>query len=214
MRFFDHNATTPLFPEAKAAWMEANEAHWFNPSSPYRAGAAAHAQLENARERLASLLSLAPTRIIFNSGATEGNNTVFATWAARLGKDSTVAVGMTEHPSVLEAAGRYFEGRIEWQEPSREGVTHPNASLAEDVSAISIMAANNETGVLNPWQDWIEFCRARGIPMHCDASQWIGKMPLDLLSGCDYVTGCAHKFGGPKGVGFLIVPEGEVLGFA
>lgn len=214
MRFFDHNATTPLLPEAKAAWLEASEQHWLNPSSPYRAGAAAHARLEDARERLAAMLDVAPGRIVFNSGATEGNNAVFATWAPPSEAIGKVAVAATEHPSVLEAAKRYFKGRIEWLEPSPDGVIRPEGAVMNGVSVVSVMAANNETGVLNPWQDWTGLCRERGLPMHCDASQWIGKMSLDGLGACDYVTACAHKFGGPKGVGFLVVPEGGALGLA
>jgi len=216
MRFFDHNATTPLLPEAKAAWVEAIDAHWLNPSSPYRGGAAVHARLEEARERLGAMLDVDPQRIVFNSGATEGNNAVFATWAERFGREGRLGVGATEHPSVLEAAKRYFDGRVNWLKPAfgDGGVIEPDATDWRGVDAISIMAANNETGILNPWLDWAEACRGRGILIHCDASQWIGKMPLNGLGACDYVTACAHKFGGPKGVGFLLMPEGAGLGLA
>lgn len=216
MRFFDHNATTPLLPEARAAWLEANHAHWLNPSSPYRAAAAVHARLEAAREHLGEMLGVDPRRVVFNSGATEGNNAVMATWAQSLGATDRIGVGATEHPSVLAAAKRYFEGRVDWLTPAPEhpGVLRPAAIDWSGVAAISIMAANNETGILHPWQDWAEACRERGIPMHCDASQWIGKMPLPGLGRCDYVTACAHKFGGPKGVGFLLMPEGAGAGLA
>lgn len=214
MVYFDHNATTPLLPEAKAAWLETNGAHWLNPSSPYRAGAAVHARLEEARERLAGLLHVDPRRIVFNSGATEGNNAILATWAGSLSTSDRVGVGATEHPSVLEAAKRYFDGRVDWLEPEPGGVIRADAVDLSDLSALSIMAANNETGILNPWQDWAETCRRHGVAMHCDASQWIGKMPLDGLGACDYVTACAHKFGGPKGVGFLLMPEGLSAGLA
>lgn len=214
MVFFDHNATTPLLPEAKAAWLEANDAHWLNPSSPYRAGAAVHARLEEARERLAGLLHVDPRRIVFNSGATEGNNAVFATWAAMFGPVGRVGVGATEHPSVLEATKRYFDERIDWLQPAPGGVIRSDAVDVSNLSALSIMAANNETGILNPWQDWAKACRSHGVAMHCDASQWIGKMPFDGLGACDYVTACAHKFGGPKGVGFLLMPESLGAGLA
>lgn len=208
MHFFDHNATTPLVAEARTAWLEANQAHWLNPSSPYRAGAAVHARLEAARARLAEMLGVDPRRIVFNSGATEGNNAVMATWARSLPADARIGVGVSEHPSVLEAAQRYFSGRLAWLKPAAAsgGVISPEAADWTGLAAISVMAANNETGILNPWQDWAEACRGRGIPLHCDASQWIGKMPLDGLGACDYVVGCAHKFGGPKGVGFLLLP--------
>ncbi|WP_158279737.1 cysteine desulfurase family protein [Coraliomargarita sinensis] len=213
MRFFDYNATTPLLPEARAAWLEANDACWLNPSSPYRAGAAAHARLEEARDRLAALLDVDSRRIVFNSGATEGNNAVLAGWSRTFGEKARVGVGATEHPSVLEAAKHHFDQRIDWLEPEPGGVIQPETLEGKAVSAVSIMAANNETGVLNPWQEWAKVCRGRGITMHCDASQWIGKMPLEGLGACDFVTACAHKFGGPKGAGFLLVPEGCVSGF-
>lgn len=212
MLYFDYNATTPLLPRAKAAWLEATEQHWLNPSSPYRAAAAAHVRLEEARKRLAAMFDVDPRRVVFNSGATEGNNAVFAGFARTLGANARVAVGATEHPSGIEAARFYFQGRIDWLKPDVCGVIELDPSRLEKNAAVSLMAANNETGVLHPWQDWAAACRERGLPMHCDASQWIGKMPLEGLAACDYVTGCAHKFGGPKGVGFLFVPEGFAAG--
>lgn len=212
MRFFDHNATTPLRPEAKTAWLEAGEFHWLNPSSPYRAGAVVHAQLEGARTRLAELLNVDAGRIVFNSGATEGNNAVFATWARNFPPATRIAVGATEHPSVVEAAKYYFNDDIDWLKPAGDGVVCPEGVNLTDVSGVSLMAANNETGILNPWQDWVQVCHERGILMHCDASQWIGKMPLTGLGDCDYVTACAHKFGGPKGVGFILMPESAGCG--
>ena len=208
MRFFDHNATTSQLPEATAAWLEAGELYWLNPSSPYRAGAAAHAQINGARARLAALLDVEPGRIVFNSGATEGNNAVFAAWARDFCTGARIAVAATEHPSVIESAAHYFEGGIDWLKPSGDGVVCPEGVNLSDVSAVSVMAANNETGILNPWQDWAKVCHKRGILMHCDASQWIGKMPLAGIGACDYVTACAHKFGGPKGIGFSLMPEG------
>lgn len=214
MRFFDYNATTPLLPEAKQAWLEANESHWFNPSSPYRAAAAVHARLEEARERLASILDLDPQRIVFNSGATEGNNAVFASWATTLGAEAGISVGATEHPSVLESAKACFGQRIDWLRPGQDGAVMPGELDWSRTSAVSVMAANNETGILNPWREWSELCRGEGVPFHCDASQWVGKMPLEGLGDCDYVTACAHKFGGPKGVGFLVVPSGFPGGMA
>lgn len=212
MRFFDHNATTPLLPVARDAWLQASESAWLNPSSPYRSGAAVHARLEEARESLADLFSIEPQRIVFNSGATEGNNAVFAHWAKNLVSGARVGVSPTEHPSVIEAAKEYFEGRIVWLPLNECGAVDVAAVNFEELSAVSVMAANNETGLLNSWAEIAEACAKAGIPFHCDASQWIGKMALEGFGICDFMTGCAHKFGGPKGVGFLIAPEAMTSG--
>ncbi|MGC6455526.1 MAG: cysteine desulfurase family protein [Coraliomargaritaceae bacterium] len=205
--YFDHNATTPLCPEAKAAWLHAQENLWLNPSSPYRRSAQVHAHLESARERLAELFEVVPARIVFNSGATEGNNAVFAHWASTLPKNGHVGVGSTEHPSVLEAAEYYLGDRVHWLAVDGSGAVDIARIDFDSLAAISVMAANNETGVLNPWQEVALAAKRAGVAYHCDASQWIGKLSMKGLSNCDFVTGCAHKFGGPQGVGFLLIPE-------
>ncbi|CAA6690415.1 MULTISPECIES: cysteine desulfurase family protein [unclassified Lentimonas] len=209
--FFDYNATSPLRPEARAAWLAATDDLWLNPSSPYRAAARVHAHLNAARARVAELFEVAPERVVFNSGATEGNNAVFAHWAATLPADARVAVSPTEHPSVVEAAKQTFGERVDWLMLDVHGAVDL-AALQEllnqgKVMALSVMAANNETGILNDWQRIAEECRAQGVQTHCDASQWIGKLPLSGLGAGDFVTGCAHKFGGPRGVGLVLLPE-------
>jgi cysteine desulfurase len=216
--YFDHNATTPLCEEARQAWLDASDRHWVNPSSPYRKAAQVHVRLYAARERLADLLDVDVARVVFNSGATEGNNSVFAHWSRSLRLGGKVAVSPTEHPSVIEAAKSFFEDRIEWLELNGSGEVDLDlfGTLLEkgDLAAVSVMAANNETGVINPWAQIAGLCRKAGVEYHCDASQWIGKMPLVGLSECDYLTGCAHKFGGPRGVGFVILPVGGVRAFS
>ena len=211
-KYFDYNATTPLRPEARAAWLSAVDEYWFNPSSPYRAAARVHARMQSARESMAALLGTSSKRIIFNSGATEGNNAIFAHWAEALPTEARIGVSPTEHPSVLEAARHYVGGRIEWLKLDASGAVDPGALrelLEKDkqVRAVSVMAANNETGILNDWPLIAEICRSKEVHYHCDASQWIGKLPSDGLDQCDFVTGCAHKFGGPRGIGFSILPE-------
>lgn len=211
-KYFDYNATTPLRPEARAAWLSAVDEYWFNPSSPYRAAARVHARMQSARESMAALLGTSSERIIFNSGATEGNNAIFAHWAEALPTEARIGVSPTEHPSVLEAARHYVGGRIEWLKLDASGAVDPGALrelLEKDkqVRAVSVMAANNETGILNDWPLIAEICRSKEVHYHCDASQWIGKLPSDGLDQCDFVTGCAHKFGGPRGIGFSILPE-------
>ena len=96
-KYFDYNATTPLRTEAKEALLKALDSHWLNPSSPYRAAASVHAHLQAAREKIADLFGVHPERVVFNSGATEGNNAVFANWRTTLPKDALVAISPTEN---------------------------------------------------------------------------------------------------------------------
>ena len=216
-RFFDYNATTPLWPEAKAEWSAAVDACWLNPSSPYRQAAAVKVRLEAARESLAELFKVSPSRIVFNSGGTEGNHSVFAYWGATLRPDSQVAVSRVEHPSVIEAARSFFPERVSWLQVGRSGRVDidelQQRISAGQLAAVSVMAANNETGICQPWKEIASHCADAGLPYHCDASQWIGKMDLSELGACSYVTGCAHKFGGPRGVGFLILPQSGAESF-
>ncbi|MFW5874036.1 MAG: cysteine desulfurase family protein [Verrucomicrobiota bacterium] len=208
--YFDYNATTPLWPEAKAAWIETVDRLWLNPSSPYRAAARVKAHLESAREAMSALFAVAPERLAFNSGATEGNNAVFAHWARVLPADARIGVGPSEHPSVIEAAKCSFGDRIVWLRLDAAGAVDADAVDYEGLAAVSVMAANNETGVLNPWGRIARDCRKTGVRYHCDASQWVGKMPPEGLAECGVVTACAHKFGGPRGVGFWILPDAGV----
>ena len=214
LRYFDHNATTPLCEAAKAAWISASEAHWYNPSSPYRSAAAVKVRYEAARESLARHFGVSPERVIFTSGATESNNAVIRHWARSLSSDACVGINPTEHPSVIEAAKALFGSRVVWLPLSKSGLVDMDTLFgridSSTLAAVSVMAANNETGVIQPWQAIADLCAEAQIPYHCDAAQWVGKLPVQGLSACTYVTACAHKFGGPKGVGFMLLPEGAV----
>jgi cysteine desulfurase len=209
--YFDYNATTPLLPVARQAWLDATEQFIGNPSSPHRIGARAERALDAARERLAAFLGCSPLEIVWTSGATESNNTVLHHLAQALGKRAEIWISATEHPCVLSGARHYFPDRHRFIPVERSGVvdlewlkTHLRASRP---GAVVVMAANNETGVLQPWRDALALCREQEVPLLCDAAQWIGKEPAQGLGECDYLTGCAHKFGGPKGVGFLKAPR-------
>ncbi|MGA2052584.1 MAG: aminotransferase class V-fold PLP-dependent enzyme [Opitutales bacterium] len=212
MPYFDYNATTPMHPAALEAWRETAEQAWHNPSSPYRAAARAHALLEDARERLAALLGGEAEDYVFTAGATEANNAVFA-HLARKAPLARVLVSAIEHPSAREAALASFLQRAELLPAGMDGVVDLEpvklAVQSGGVALVSLMAANNETGVLQPWAEALEWCRKAGVPFHCDATQAFGKLPPENLAACDYVTGSAHKFGGPKGVGFLKIPRGD-----
>lgn len=207
--YFDANATTPPDPIAVEAWREAEREYWQNPSSPYRLAARAHHMLEDARKRLARILDCDPRCIVFTSGATEANNAVVRHYANR--RQGVIALSAIEHPSVREPARAYFGDNCLTLPANDCGVV-PTQTLdrlrpGQPCALVSVMAANNETGVLQPWQAWLDACRARKIPLHVDAAQWFGRNPATGLGQVDLVTGCAHKFGGPRGVGFLKLPS-------
>jgi len=207
MTYFDYNATTPLHPAALEAWTKANRDHWYNASSLYREAASTAQLLDAARERLAELLGCEAQRIVFTSGATEANNALFASIRCK------VAISNIEHPSVREAAMRWTKGNLTELQVDDQGRIE---ALPQNLDAglVSIMAANNESGVLQPWETLAAECKQRDRVFHTDASQWIGKLDASQLGQCDYLTGSAHKFGGPKGVGFLVLrDEDEALNF-
>ena len=197
--YFDHNATTPLSPAARQAYLEASGRYWHNPSGLYREAAAARRALEDAREKLAAMLSVEPKRVVFTSGATEGCNAIFRHFTGR-----RVAISAIEHPCVSEAAEANC--RVTCLPCNRGGVTNLSA-IPDGIELLSVMAANNECGVLQAWRDALTYCQNNSIAFHCDASQWIGKLPPGELGRCDFLTATAHKFGEPKGIGFTLVPE-------
>jgi cysteine desulfurase len=209
--YFDHNATTPLSPCAREAWLRAAGESWQNPSSPYRDAARVRVRIEDAREEFARLLGCRTEQVVFNSGATEGANAVFAHWAGALPPGRKIAVNPTEHPCVIEAARHFLgPGRLVWLEVDPDGVVRLPALEAllagGTVAAVSVMATNNETGVLQPWREVAALCRSQRVAYHCDASQWLGKLPASELGQAGWLTASAHKFGGPKGTGFLVWP--------
>ncbi|SVD21359.1 uncharacterized protein METZ01_LOCUS374213, partial [marine metagenome] len=122
MLYFDHNATTPLCPAARDAWIEANEQYVGNPSSPHRLGARADKAMADAREQLAGFLGCSPLDIVWTSGATESNNLVLHHYAQALGSDGEVWVSAIEHPCVLEAARRYFGDRAKMLPVTPDGI--------------------------------------------------------------------------------------------
>ena len=208
--YFDYNATTPLLPEARQAWLEATEKFIGNPSSPHRIGARADAALGEARHKLAAILGCDALDIVWTSCATESNNMVLHHFAQTLDGKGEVWVSAIEHPCVLENAGHYFPRRHRLIPVTHSGVLDLDWLKTEIArrrpAMIGVMAANNETGVLQPWREVLSFCCEWDVPFFCDAAQWIGKLPAKGLGDCDFVSGCAHKFGGPKGVGFLKCP--------
>jgi cysteine desulfurase len=212
--YFDHNATTPLAPVARQAWGEAADDAWQNPSSPYRAGARVGVRLKAARERLATLLGCPAKRIVFTGGATEAAHGIARHLAQSLPTEGKVAVSSIEHPCVIEALRSHFTAdRLVWLPVAASGAVSlevVEAGLATDTwAAVWLMAANNETGVMQPWAQVAAACRQAGVALVCDASQWVGKLSIGGLVDADWIFAAAHKFGGPKGMGFLLRPAAE-----
>ena len=212
MPYFDHNSTTPLAETAREAWLRVQAENWHNPSSPTRASARAKIRLDSYHEALAVLLGGAAAEYVFNSGATEGAHAVLAHWAARWPADTRIAMARTEHACVMAAAGRFFGGRIDWLAHDACGVVSPEAvraALAAGARGVVVMAANNETGALQPWDKIAAVCREAGAAFLCDATQWLGKLPGAGLGACGaWLIASGHKFGAPKGVGFVKLPPG------
>jgi cysteine desulfurase len=210
MIYFDHNATTPMLPQARQAWLEATEKLVGNPSSPHRIGSRADTAITGARQRLAEFLGCDALDLVWTSGATESNNTVLHHFARALPSDAEVWVSAIEHPCVMASTKHYFPERHRLTPVTREGVVDLNWLTEEMAHArpglVAIMAANNETGVLQPWREALAICQQWDVPFFCDAAQWIGKLPASGFGTCTFVSGAAHKFGGPKGVGFLKCP--------
>ena len=205
--YLDHNATTPLLPEARDAMLRAEAEAFGNPASSHAAGRAARRVLEDARERVAALLGASPDEVTFTSGATEANNLAVFT----LGTGRVVASHL-EHPCVLEPL-RQLEARgvvVEWWPVNARGVVVPQP-LHPDTRLVCVMLANHETGAVQPVRE-IAATLPPGVALHCDAVQAVGKVPVKFRDlGATTLTASAHKFGGPKGVGVLIAKRGTKL---
>jgi cysteine desulfurase len=221
--YLDYNASAPLRPEARAAMAEAL-GEIGNPSSVHAEGRAARARVEAARAAVARLVGGDPKLVTFVSGGTEANNTVLTPdWhlGARPHRRDVLLVGATEHPSVL-AGGRFPAERVRAVPVDGNGVTDLSALQAllaaaaanGETALVSVMLANNETGVIQPVAEIARIAHGAGALVHSDAVQAAGRVPVDIGAlGVDVLTLSAHKIGGPQGIGAVIRAR-EDLSFA
>ena len=214
MIYLDYNATTPLCDVAREGMLPYLDRLFGNPSSIHAAGRETRAAIDNARDKLAALLRVKPNEIIFTSGGTESCNlAVFGLARCRMQRGGHVISAKTEHHAVLNAIEHLekqeaFE--VTWLNVSRDGIIDVDQladAIRPETRLVSIMSANNETGVIQPMREISRICRERGVLLHMDMVQSFGKIDADL-SLVDAASFAAHKFYGPKGVGFLFLRSG------
>ncbi len=212
--YFDYNATTPLDPAVRESMLPFLTEVWGNPSSVHHVGRRARALLDDARDRAAILLGTKPSELIFTSGGTESNNlAIFGAARSRAGRGKHLITSAIEHHAVLhcfdylEKKAGFQVTRLPVDGAGRVSVEAVRQAIRPDTSLVSIMAANNEIGTLQPVAEIGALCRAKGIIFHTDAVQWFGKEPVASLDQfqADLVSVCAHKFHGPKGAGLLYI---------
>lgn len=216
--YLDNQATTPIDPRVLEAMMPYMTEHFGNAGSiGHRFGEIAREAVQKSRETIAGLLNVAASEIVFTSGATESNNLAIRGIADRLELDASHFVSVeTEHKAVLDPLQRLARRGADVElvkpvvdDPSRVGMVEPASianALRESTRLVSVMSANNEIGVLTNIREIADECHRTGVFLHCDATQAIGKIPVNVDElGCDLLSFSGHKIYGPRGMGVLVV---------